>query len=82
MLFRSEPDFVQTGDLTLSVIGNEFAQDNDPKTTTYTFSSTATKVDMREQRRMIRLRFTSNEVDGFYEMGRVILHTEPGDIRS
>ena len=81
-LIRVEPDFVQTGDLTLSVIGNEFAQDNDPKTTTYTFSSTATKVDMREQRRMIRLRFTSNEVDGFYEMGRVILHTEPGDIRS
>jgi hypothetical protein len=37
---------------------------------------------MREQRRMIRLRFNSNEVDGFYEMGRVILHTEPGDIRS
>lgn len=81
-LIRVEPDFVQTGTMTLSVIGNEFAQDNDPKVTTYTFDSTATKVDMREQRRMIRLGFESNEVNGFFEMGRVILHTEPGDIRS
>lgn len=81
-LIRVEPDFVQTGDMTLSVIGNEFAQDGAPKTTSYTFGATATKVDMREQRRMIRLKFESNEVDGFYEMGRVILHTEPGDIRS
>jgi hypothetical protein len=81
-LIRVEPDFVQTGDMTLTVIGNEFAQDSDPRETTYTFGSTATKIDMREQRRMIRLRFESNEVDGFYEMGRVILHTEMGDIRS
>jgi hypothetical protein len=81
-LIRVEPDFVQTGDMTLTVIGNEFAQDNAPTASSYTFGATATKVDMREQRRMIRLRFNSNEVDGFYEMGRVILHTEPGDIRS
>jgi hypothetical protein len=68
--------------MTLTVIGNEFAQDQTPVETNYTFGSTATKVDMREQRRMIRLRFDSNEVNGFYEMGRIILHTEPGDIRS
>jgi hypothetical protein len=68
--------------MTLQVIGNEFAQDNDPKVSSYTFGPTATKIDMREQRRMIRLKFESNTVDGFYEMGRVILHTEPGDIRS
>ena len=81
-LIRVEPDFVQTGDMTMMVIGKEFAQDNAPTSTSYTFGATATKVDMREQRRMIRLRFTSNETHGFYEMGRVILHTEPGDIRS
>lgn len=81
-LIRVEPDFVQTGDMTLTVIGNEFAQDGNSVETSYTFPTNATKVDMREQRRMIRLRFKSNVVDGFYEMGRVILHTEPGDIRS
>lgn len=81
-LTRVEPDFVQVGNLTLSVIGNEFAQDQAPVTTDYTFPAQTTKIDMREQRRMIRLRITSNEVDGFYEMGRTILHTEPGDIRS
>jgi hypothetical protein len=81
-LTRVEPDFVQTGDMTLQVIGNEFAQDNDPKVTSYTFGATATKVDTREQRRMIRLKFISNTVGGFFEMGRPLLHVEPGDIRS
>lgn len=81
-LIRVEPDFVQTGDMSLTVIGQEFAQDNAPTESSYTFSSTATKIDMRKQHRMIRLRFTSNTIGGFYEMGRVILHTEPGDIRS
>jgi hypothetical protein len=81
-LIRVEPDFVQTGDMTLTVIGSEFAQDGSPQESEYTFPAQTTKVDVREQNRMMRLRFTSNEVDGFYEMGRVILHTEPGDIRS
>ena len=81
-LIRVEPDFVQEGTIELSVIGKEFAQDITEKITTYSFDPDTTKVDMREQRRMIKLKFSSNEVNGFYEMGRVILHTEPGDIRS
>jgi hypothetical protein len=81
-LTRVEPDFIQNGPLTLSVIGNEFAQDGNTVTTSYDIPENTSKVDMREQRRMMRLRVTSNEVNGFFELGRVILHTEPGDIRS
>jgi hypothetical protein len=50
--------------------------------TDYEFSQTTTKIDMREQQRMIRLRFTSNVVGGFFEMGRPLLHIEPGDTRT
>lgn len=81
-LARVEPDFIQTGDMTLEVIGKEFA--NSPMTVSsgYNFTSTTERIDMREQCREIRLRFTSNTVGGHYEMGRIILHTAPGDVRN
>lgn len=80
-LTRVEPDFVQEGALTLTVIGQEFAQDGNVTETDYTITPTTDKVDMREHRRLIRLRVTSNVAGGFFEMGRPILHIEPGDAR-
>lgn len=81
-LIRVEPDFVQSGDMTLEVVGREFASQPDVYSEPYVFSPTTDRIDMREQRRQIRLRFSSDTLDGNYEMGRVILHTEPGDVRS
>jgi hypothetical protein len=81
-LIRVEPDFVQTGDMDLTVVGEEFAQAPTTTSTQYTFNPTTGKIDLREQKRGIRLRFESNTVGGDYEMGKVILHTEPGDVRS
>jgi hypothetical protein len=81
-LIRIEPDFIMSGDMTVEVIGREFAQGQDTYSAPFTFGSTTGKIDMREQRRQIRLRFTSNTLDGNFEMGRTILHTEPGDVRS
>jgi len=81
-LTRVEPDFIQTGDMTVSVIGYEFAQAPMEPITSYTFTSSTGKVDMREQRRHILLKFESNVLNGFYEAGKVIIHTEPGDNRS
>lgn len=81
-LIRIEPDFKQAGDMTVQVVGREFAQQPDTYSQEFTFSPESTFIDMREQRRQIRLRFSSNTLNGNYEMGRVILHTEPGDVRS
>ena len=81
-LIRVEPDFVMSGDMELRVIGREFAQSQDTISEPFTFDQDTDKIDMREQRRQIRLRFESNTLNGNFEMGRVILHTEPGDIRS
>lgn len=81
-LIRVEPDFVQTGDLTMYVRGREFAQGPITSSEAYASTPTTEKIDLREQRRQVTLKFESSEVDGDYLMGRVILHTEQGDIRS
>lgn len=81
-LTRVEPDFIMDGDMTVTVIGNEFAQASSDTETSYNFTSSTGKIDMREQHRQIQLKFESNIAGGYYEMGRVILHTEPGDVRS
>jgi len=81
-LTRVEPDFIQRGDMTCVVIGYEFAQAPPDQETAYNYTETQGKIDMREQRRHVMLRFESNILNGFYEAGKVIIHTEAGDNRS
>jgi hypothetical protein len=81
-LERMEPDFVQTGDMTLTVTGKGYADDVDVDSSPYTFSPTTLKVDMREQRREMRLNFESNTFNGNYETGKVLLSVSTGDERS
>jgi hypothetical protein len=47
----------------------------------YTLTPTTTKIDMREQRREMTLKFSSNTVGGYYEMGQVLLVGRIGDAR-
>jgi len=81
-LIRIEPDFIQSGDMEVQVVQSEFAQNPDTTSEVFTFGPDTGKIDMRKQGRQIRLKFTSNTLNGNFEMGRVILHTEPGDVRS
>lgn len=81
-LTRVEPDFIQEGDMTCSVIGYEFAQSPQEPESTYLFGPTDGKIDMREQQRHLMLKFESNTLNGFFEAGKVIIHAEPGDNRS
>lgn len=78
---RIEPDFVQSGDMEVYVTGRPFAQAEDVTTGPYVFGETTGKVDMREQRREIRLRFVSNVAGGNYQLGKVIITAEIGDTR-
>jgi hypothetical protein len=80
-LERLEPDFVQVGDMNCYVIGRPYAQAADVTSSAYTFSPTTTKIDMREQRREIRIEFESNVIGGNYQMGRVLLSVDAGDVR-
>jgi hypothetical protein len=80
-LERVEPDFVQTGDMELYVTGRPFAQSSDVTSLAYTFDSSTGKIDMREQRRELRLKFVSNVAGGDYQLGKVLLNADVGDVR-
>lgn len=82
MLDRIEPDFILDGRLDLFVKGNKFAQSPVETYGPYPIEDDTEKVDLRLQLRNIRLQFVSNESEGHYEMGRLVLHLRPGDNRS
>jgi hypothetical protein len=78
---RVEPDFVQNGEMYVQVVGRPFAQSNDVYSQQYVFQPNTGKVDMREQRRLGRLKFGSNVQGGNYQMGRVLISANFGDVR-
>lgn len=78
---RVEPDFMQVGAMTVTVTGQGYAEDVIVNSSAFSFLATTLKIDMREQRRELRLRFESNTFNGDYQMGRVILSLSTGDIR-
>jgi hypothetical protein len=80
-LERLEPDFVQSGVMELYVVGRPYAQSDDEVTGPYLFEPNTNKIDLREQRREMRLKFRSNVVGGDYQMGRVLLLADQGDVR-
>jgi hypothetical protein len=81
-LERVEPDFVQNGDMNLYVTGQGYADDTEQVSEPYVFDKTTLKIDMREQRRLLRLKFESNTFNGDYYMGKVLLSADMGDERS
>jgi hypothetical protein len=78
---RVEPDFIQQGEMTLQIIGRPYAQSEDVESQEYPFDPNTGKIDMRQQRREIRLRFRSNVSGGDYQMGKVLLSVTLGDVR-
>jgi hypothetical protein len=80
-LERVEPDFIQEGDMDLYVTGSSFAKTDDVTTGPYTFAPETGKIDMREQRRELRLKFVSNVAGGDYQLGKVVLDADMGDVR-
>ena len=79
---RLEPDFNQTAGMTLEVLGRSFAQDADTVVNTYAMNVGDSFENMGDQARIMKLRFTSNTLGGFYEQGQIMVGIEPGDERS
>jgi hypothetical protein len=80
-LERVEPDFLQNGEMSLIVTGRPFAQSEDAPSDPYIFEPDTNKIDMKEQRRELRLKFVSNVAGGNYQLGKVILSGDVGDVR-
>ena len=78
---RIEPDFIQEGTMSLQVVGRPYSQAEDVTSSPYYFEPNTHKIDMREQRREFRLRFTSNVAGGNYQLGKVLLNANMGDVR-
>lgn len=80
-----EPDFVQEGDLTLTVKGRANArsasEDTAPMTITPQVDAGVNKDEqltrIRQVRRLMSFKFESNTLDGDYQMGQPIAHLKP-----
>jgi hypothetical protein len=80
-----EPDFIQSGDMTVQVTGS-YSNARAPQVSSdpISFPATATSAEdqvvyIREQRRQMRFKFESNVVGGNYEMGDTIAQVRPAD---
>ena len=80
-LERVEPNFNQSEDMNMFITGPSYAQGPDDTSAAYVFSPDTLKIDLREQRREMRIRFESNTVRGNYEMGQILLSADFGDER-
>lgn len=80
-LRRIEPDFVQGGSLDLTIQGRKFANGDYEYSGPFTFTSNTEKIDLRVEYREMNLKFESNDIDGNYEMGRILITAELGDER-
>lgn len=83
---RIEPDFVQTGDMTLTVRGRSNAKSPVVVGTPQTFEadpteSTGQTIKLKEVRRLMSFRFESNVSGGDYEAGETLAHIAPADGR-
>ena len=79
-----EPDFVQSGDMTVAVHGRANARSPEVETEAMTFPETPQTpqeqvVFLKTQRRELRFRFESNTLGGDYQMGLVLAHLQEGD---
>ncbi len=79
---RIEPDFNQNGTMTLEVVGRSFAQDTEAVINTYQMGVGDSFKNMGDQARIMKLKFSSNTLGGFYEQGQIMVTLEPGDERS
>ena len=79
-----EPDFVQTGDMTVQVMGRANARAPEVNGDIMTIYETPPTpqdqvIYFKTQRRELRFRFESNTVGGDFQMGLILAHTQPGD---
>ena len=79
-----EPDFVQSGSLTMQVTGRANARSPEVFSEIKTIYETPPTpqdqvIYFKTQRRELRFRFESNAIGGNYQMGLVLAHVQPGD---
>jgi hypothetical protein len=85
-ILRVEPDFVQVGDMSLQVVGRANARSREIEGEIITFPDVPTLPEqevvlLKDTRREMRFRFTSNSIGGDYQMGLILGLMQPSDGR-
>ena len=94
-IVRLEPDFTSlgalgraTGAMTVTYLGASWpnsaagtALDGTQESVTYPFDQTTNKIDSRFQAKQMAVKFESNTLGGFYEMGKIMITMQMGDGR-
>jgi hypothetical protein len=86
-LYRFEPDFVQSGDMTLTVSGRDYANSQETSSAPYVFNKDVNSpnfqevITLEEKQRLMTLKFESNSIGGNYKMGKCLLVPRDGDTR-
>lgn len=81
-LRRVEPNFLQAGTMSMTILGRKFASGPfEENSGPYYFDPDTGKIDLRVEHRLVRLQFVSNTINGNYEMGRNLITCEFGDER-
>lgn len=83
---RIEPDFVQSGEMTVTVRGRSNARAEAQDGETFTFPAVAATptqqtVKVKEVKRLMSFKFASNTTGGDYESGENLAHIAPADGR-
>jgi len=78
---RVEPDFVQMGDVTLTVNTQKFSNSPVISFGPFTFDNDTQYINPNCQGRRISFRFESNTGGGFFELGKTETRWKPGDRR-
>lgn len=83
-----EPDFIQSGDMTVVVTGKANARAPTQESVQKTFPEDSGALDadeqvvrFKEERRELRFRFGTNTPGGDYQMGQPLVHLQPTDSR-
>jgi hypothetical protein len=80
-LRRIEPDFVQAGTMSMTILGRKFARGETETHEPFYFDPDTGKIDLRVEHREMSLKFESNTLGGNFEMGRLLITAEYGDER-
>lgn len=77
---RIIPDFVMPSDTTMNVVvtGRGWPQGEQVDSVPYEFTGQTEKIDMKEERFIMRFRFESNQSGGDYQMGQVSVDLSDG----
>jgi hypothetical protein len=82
-IVRIEPDFDQVGTLVMTTQGRSFPKDNIEDIVVTPISQESKFEDIRDaQARILRVKITTNDRNGDFSQGKVMLTLQPGDERS